>query len=535
MYAKIVRTSTAIAAAIVLLMGWMPIGAAEKTVNHSMGSEANGVIDFECTAYGIGGTIPMEGLTIPTSNGMSVTIVTIWHNTTSVVTNGGSKVQLHEEWDSLTLRHETKGDWLRLAPLTDPDPPTARVEPLPSHDNDGPRVFSLGAETGSLNLGPVATHDIDPFPSVIESGPLGISVPDATSSLVPARMTTISNGIFVPQDQVQLKVSSVTIRDEHATYEVAKDVRTSSVEAGPFVQSSHAYAYATIGPMAANQGLALTSAHAWCNDSRFVGSGTVTFHYASGSVDPPGIDSVEFSNQEVQLLGSMIEVVERVPCENNACASPGDSKIQAQVTGSISEVYVDGRLVRAATARITDTQDSLMPVAAAILLVAASIALPFMTRLSPLEVVGLRPRRQILTLVHRQPGISFDELCLRSSVRPSTIRYHLAILERHHQVQCMVVNRRLRILPEDADPEHVRARLLLEQDEAVSKVVATVAGNGGVPARRVAMDLQRTLKLSRSGSWKVIDRAHKADLIRKEHRNGGMYLSLASRIEPPSS
>lgn len=96
------------------------------------------------------------------------------------------------------------------------------------------------------------------------------------------------------------------------------------------------------------------------------------------------------------------------------------------------------------------------------------------------------------------------------------------MLERYRYIIPIKTKGKLHYGVPDADLDRV-VRNVLSRDPGISRILKHIMP-APQPARVLARMLQHELGLSRSGSWHVIQRAHEAQLVRKEWRQGGLYI-----------
>ena len=144
----------------------------------------------------------------------------------------------------------------------------------------------------------------------------------------------------------------------------------------------------------------------------------------------------------------------------------------------------------------------------------ALAVLPLQTRLRDESVLEGRWRRKLFDIIQSNPGISLKELTETAGMSLTNARYHLELLKRHSFVREFQVLHRLCYAPTQSNPDAARAAAFLRADPKLHRLQEHLM-DGPRRATDLVEALQADMGLSRSGGWKLIDRAEHAGLIEK--------------------
>lgn len=145
---------------------------------------------------------------------------------------------------------------------------------------------------------------------------------------------------------------------------------------------------------------------------------------------------------------------------------------------------------------------------------AAIVLLPLSTRLRNDSVLKGRWRQKLYDIIQDQPGISLKELTEQAGMSLTNARYHLELLKRHELVREFQVLHRLCYAPTQSNPAKARAEAFLRADPKLHRLQEHL-NEGPRRATDLVEALQNDMGLSRSGGWKLLDRAEHAGLIEK--------------------
>lgn len=199
------------------------------------------------------------------------------------------------------------------------------------------------------------------------------------------------------------------------------------------------------------------------------------------------------------------------------------------VSGAASFVGVDGGVwVGDPAAHL----GGLLPVVAAGAAVAAGFALwklvAFLfTRLRQERLLEQPSRRGVYQAIQASPGVTYVELGRRLGLGGSTLRYQVGVLERNNLVRSFRVRGAIRLTPIHEGLEPLRRTAILEADPKLAALAARV-GPEGIAARAIVHAIRSEWGLSRSGAWKVVDRAVAAQVLKKELRGREAWLWLGT-------
>jgi predicted transcriptional regulator len=140
--------------------------------------------------------------------------------------------------------------------------------------------------------------------------------------------------------------------------------------------------------------------------------------------------------------------------------------------------------------------------------------LPLQTRLRDEGLLTGRWRKRLYDIIQANPGISLKELTETAGMSLTNARYHLELLKRHELVREFQVLHRLCYAPTDSNPSKARAAAFLRADPKLHRLQGHLT-DGPRRATELVEALRNDMGLSRSGGWKLLDRAEHAGLIEK--------------------
>lgn len=287
---------------------------------------------------------------------------------------------------------------------------------------------------------------------------------------------------------------------------------------GDVTRISERIVYATLTGPDAHVAWDHTGANVLCGSGTLGMQGTLTVHGATGRV-MRGSSDADVRGRTLTLKGRFAATETLAPM-----GDPGPARVQVQNSGQMEAVGID--FVRQETPSYL--HEAAAP-AAAVLAVGASAALlasilwPLFTRIDTGQVLRLAERRLLHDVVRANPGLTLTEIATRAAAKCPATRYHLGVLGRHGLLKTVRVQGRVRYVPPDGDPAATLKRFLLERDEKVRSVVERLSARP-IPAKVLIEELGHRWGITRSGGWRVIERAHRADLVWKEYRAGEVIL-----------
>jgi DNA-binding transcriptional ArsR family regulator len=163
---------------------------------------------------------------------------------------------------------------------------------------------------------------------------------------------------------------------------------------------------------------------------------------------------------------------------------------------------------------------------AAVVLALWKLAPLLFTRLKPDALLDRDGRRRVHDAVEANPGISLADLAVAAGMSESNARYHLSVLRRHDRLRSYKVQGTWRFVLMAVDRTQAMQRSLVEGDAPVRRLLELLSA-GPLPAKALVEVLQREAGLSRSGGWKVVDRAYAARLVVKEKQGKMVILRSA--------
>lgn len=228
-------------------------------------------------------------------------------------------------------------------------------------------------------------------------------------------------------------------------------------------------------------------------------------------------------NERVELTGQMVLTAREAP------ATPAASH----------SIDVDGLVERAATGPASSVLGGAVPLA---IVVAATAGIGLLllaafllfTRKQTNELLDSDARRRVHHAVVENPGVVAAELADLVGVRASTLRHHLHVLTAHGVLRAFKVRGVWHYVPPTENVDQRRRALLLADDPNVQYVLDRMQAAPGAPARQIAQSLEADLGLSRSGSWRVIERAVDQGLAVKDYIGPDLVLRPSCSSQQPA-
>lgn len=244
---------------------------------------------------------------------------------------------------------------------------------------------------------------------------------------------------------------------------------------------------------------------AYCDALDMAVVGTFTAFGARGRVEALG-RTFDFDRQELALSGDL-KIRDTTEPSTETGRQRGATESRAE--GTFTAVGLDFETVAGAG---TPTWAPAAATAAGLALLAAAAL--FYTRIAEHRVLDADERRLLYDAITASPGIAFADLRARHAMSPTNARYHLKLLESRGLVRIVRVQGRLHYVPMTNDHRRTRRELALSADPKLRDLVSRLDANGA-PASSLVEALRLRWGLSRTGGWKVLDRALKAEVIER--------------------
>lgn len=485
-----------------------PVAVAE--FEYVMGSVAEG--ELRGTCEGLGVDLRRDGRSfVVTATDARVRVFETWFNYTLLAPETGLPV--YREGDSVQKERVYE---LPPGPIAIGWPESGRALILREDANAQPFNVTFHGEALASGQGErfhtadhaMIVHDGIPMRTPVGFAPWG-------------RMVQLSEGtIDVRGDLfVHLKEATVSSGDTEVSIPKADEKSTRSTPGATFVMEHHHHGLLETKGASARFDSALGRPS--CRGLSMDVDGHVTAYRASGQVTAPE-RTVPFDRQVLTLAGEF--QYEDAPRPADYGASP----LEAKAEGEFEAVGLDFAVVGGDDSPWFARPSTVIGAAAAAGLGWAvfKITGALFTRLRGDELLALEGRRRVHEAVVANPGITVNALCELQAMNPFTARYHLDVLRKHGHIRAFKLQREWRYAPADHDVRRLQKSLRLVQDARVRDLLPLVGAEA--LARDLVTRLQCEWGLSRSGSWKVIDRALRAQLLQKERRGRAVVLRPAS-------
>lgn len=249
----------------------------------------------------------------------------------------------------------------------------------------------------------------------------------------------------------------------------------------------------------------------FCQSSALQLRGSLTAYRSTGRLTM-GSETLTFTDRELTLQGTMALGAAPVPSD---AAQNATTAVDGTATGDFTAVELDFR--PSSIAPMDASPMALVATAAGSL---ALLALAFFfTRLDENSLFLVRTRRELYQAILAHPGTTLAELLEARPTSPNNARHHLDHLERHGLISSLNVRGRLRFYPAGADTPASRQAAIVDSDPKLRALLDSI-DPAGTPASVTVEVLRRRWGLSRSGSWKVIQRALQEHILVRtvEHR-----------------
>jgi DNA-binding transcriptional ArsR family regulator len=322
-----------------------------------------------------------------------------------------------------------------------------------------------------------------------------------------ARPMSLAQPDLAASGDLSIYLEEALVRDGAATYAVpAHQETTQSGGPGLQVVSDHVR-YAWLDLRDATLRTQAPDTILYCAGLAAHIQGTLTAFAAAGRVDSRGT-SVTFDRREFTLAGSLDLRESFHPVDARGDAS---APTEATVEGRFDAVGLD--FTAPAGTPGTTWPAAATAAAGGVALVILSVVVLY-SRIAEDHVLDRPERRRLYEGILANPGIEFSRLVEQNPMSATNARYHLKLLERRGLVRVVTVQGRHRYVPSNLDANRTRQELLISEDPKVRNLLGLLNADGR-PASELVDALRREWGLSRTGGWKVLDRAVRANLVER--------------------
>jgi predicted transcriptional regulator len=437
----------------------------------------------------------------------SLRLVHTWVNSTWLAPEGGHPVlvQQEAEQDEVAL-----GQWGGPTDLRWDAGGVVRIREF--EQDSGAKPLSLSFDARTLQLGPSQSRTY--FGNEWVSDAAGVHYSLATVSGW-TRSVDWTGGSTTASGDARFFLENVDVTSEGKSWTLPNGHERTSSQLPGLLQATDHYIHGFLDA----RDVAMTfpeGSVGFCNEATWTVDGHLTAFDASGSVNALG-RTIPFHERELTLVGHFV-LLDEAPRE--AAGDAWSAPVPAQAQGNIEALGIDFHQVA--------SQPMSAPVVLGVtaglgLLALVALGAFLYTRLTDDGVLDTDGRRRIFEAIQANPGIGFGPLVRLVSASPSNTRYHLERLQRHGRIQIVQIGAHFHYVPKPADPHHARKQALVTADEPLRQLLSTLDGQ-----ERLATDLVAELRLnaglSRSGSWKVLNRAEREGLIERRKESGRLFV-----------
>jgi predicted transcriptional regulator len=495
---------------------WAGPAPGRATFHYELGSTAEGQIQGVCDGHGFEYHPGRAGRLDATFASGTLRFYKAWHNYTLLLPPGGSQVYhrngLHQDHRDFSLEGGPLAvSWTALGR-------SAVLDNAGYHAPGAPLQVQTAAERATWAL-PVQGHKVDDrFEVVRDKLEFDIVVFPGWGRFVDldARASMQIRG----DAALHLRDGHVKAHGFEFQLPPGLVVEQTDLHGAAFVREIHHYAL-----------LMLEGFHAapspgdgrlFCHSATFQVDGRYTAFQATGAV-AVGDVRAEFEKRELTLEGQFL--ITEAPRSDNPAGTPV-APVVGQGEGEFHAVGFDFEPAPGLPASWATAEAAV----GAALAAGAAIGLwkllsGLFTRLREDRLLDLDARRRVHAAVLARPGISLKEIAVQERMNFFTALYHVRVLQRHGQLRAVKVGRAYRLSSTPSNAAMIQREVRLAEDEKVRSAVELVGSSA--PAKAVVRALQDRWGLSRTGGWKVIERALATGLLARERNGKEVFLRPA--------
>jgi DNA-binding transcriptional ArsR family regulator len=475
--------------------------------HYDNGARTGGQIGGHCQARAVAATGP--GSWIVAGAAFTLRHVDVWVNQTTILGETGVPI-------TVILDRASR---VRSEPL---DPGTVgilrgdagRVVAYPAGGLNAPVPFPLQVAGAALESGAAASRHM-PHPGWdLQSGrPLPLLEGPAFWT----RHVTLRQGTMEFNADVSLYLQHVVLTQSGRTIALAPyRERTATELPGVNLLAEH-FRYAWLDVTGGHLLADARGHEIHCTSLDLDVRGLVVAYGARGTASRAG-QTISFARNELVLVGEfrLLDAPDTAQAGYELRAP-----VAARAEGRFDAVGVDFRL---AGGSLTDLSTAQVIAAGAILLLLLGGGIFFYTRIAEDAVLDQPERRALMEAVRSDPGLDFRSLQRRTQMSPTNARYHLRFLQQRGLLRVVRVQGRHHYVPSGQDLTSRRRALLVASDPKIQALLSALDHQAEASASTVVQNLRRAWGLSRTGSWKVIERAVRAQLVERRVVDGRVLL-----------
>lgn len=480
--------------------------------HHSMGSSARGHVIGECEGRAI--ALPRAATVSVSLSGRDATLQVFetWVNYTLVLAGLGPPIRIeegsHQQVETFPLEAgnlsvEWGGPGGRAAVLEYGGYGATSAPFRLRFDADRLR---FGAATNSHRMGESWVPGEDGPRSVV-FGPVGW-----------ARTAELANGTLVADGDMTFHLEHALVSAGNARHEIPPHEETRTTSAPGVERRAEHFHHALLSIRGARATFRVEDVAPICAAARLHVNGSYMASAASGDFQLAGT-RWEFADRDLTLLGRFHvaeSVVEIDP------AADGNAQVNATAAGTFESAELDFEAVpqgRLETPKQTQTALYVLAGLGALGWGAWKAAALLYSRVRERDALEEKKRQSIHSTILERPGATVRSLSSAVVISPSSVRYHLRVLERSGHIKGVKIKGRWRYLPAVGNLDATSRRLVLESDPRIQELLGLL-GDLPLPARLVVAQLQDKCSLSRAGAWRVLDRAQRASFVKKRRDRG---------------
>lgn len=466
---------------------------AEATFLYAMGARATGRVDGGCEGVAFEPPVGRSGeLAGIAARAATLRFVDVRVNYTLLLPDSDEPVQtpseVHRSESLLELKPQNLGVAWGPSGLANLQQQTGSFDAAFTA-----QALNVGAATASADGPPPGWADAD-----------GVAEPRFLHGMV--RALRLADGHIEASGDLAIYLREATVFDATGAHSLPA-YRHVSQSGGPgvrFVTEHYRYAWLELEDARVSAGT--SGAVLFCRGVQATIDGSFTAYRASGRLSF-GEAALDFDRQELTLVGRFT-LEESLEAHDERQMS---TRTQAKAEGRFDAVGLDFANVQS----IDGPKWATVATAAAGGLVLAVIGVVVLySRIAEDHVLDRPERRRLYETITANPGIEFARLLEQNPMSATNARYHLKLLERRGLVRVVSVQGRHRYVPAGLDANRTRQALLLSEDPKLRGLLSHLNGDG-LPASELVDALRRDWGLSRTGGWKVLDRAVRAHLVER--------------------
>jgi len=493
-----------IALAALALTGAVAATTDRASFTYELGARATGAIQGTCEGRAIVPPIGESGAWSLAAGAAILRFVDVWINYTEVLPETGQPVH-HGTDGHRSERFVT----LASSPiaLSWPSSGLASVSGYGGQTSQAP--FHVGFDATTVRVGPTTLGGDRPSDPLRE--PRG-------SYVGWSRPIEVAGSPWHVEGDLSVYLEQATVRAAGFQYSMAPYLETQR-SGGPGLQfvAEH-YRYAWLDLKDASATIPSAGTKALCAGIEATIAGAWSAFGANGYLEL-GDTRQAFQQRELALEGAF--------ALHDAFDGTGEHQAapaQATVEGTFDAVGFDLAIPQPVPPRTWPTVAAAAAGGFALTLLGAII---LYSRITEDQLLDRPERRRLYEAVMANPGIEFARLLEQNPMSATNARYHLKLLERRGLLRVVNVQGRHRYVASNLDPNLTKRELLLSEDPKLRALLGLLNGEGR-PASELVDALRREWGLSRTGGWKVLDRAVRAQLVERLVHERRVILRRAS-------